>query len=272
MNKNLTIASVQMFVHKEKKKNLEEIKNHLDYLSKVFPQVKMVVFPELCASDINKEVKEQAEKIPGELTEFFSHLAKRHELWLIPGSMYEQSGKKIYNTATIFSPKGELVGKYRKRYPWCPYEKTDPGKDPFVFHIEGVGVVGIMICYDLWFPEVARDLVNLGAELILVPTMTTTGDRSQEQVISRATSIMQQCYVVSCNGVGYGGVGGSIIVDPDGNVLQKSGGSPFLQTAVIDFERVTMLRNQGVAGVSHPWKDFRKNNQSFEVYNKKTKT
>ena len=57
-----------------------------------------------------------------------------------------------------------------------------------------------------------------------------------------------------------------------GNVLQKSGGSPFLQTAVIDFERVTMLRNQGVAGVSHPWKDFRKNNQSFEVYNKKTKT
>ena len=46
----------------------------------------------------------------------------------------------------------------------------------------------------------------------------------------------------------------------------------FLQTAVIDFERVIMLRNQGVAGVSHPWKDFRKNNQSFEVYNKKTKT
>ena len=57
MNRNLTIASVQMFVHKEKKKNLEEIKNHLDYLSKVFPQVKMVVFPELCAVDINKEVK-----------------------------------------------------------------------------------------------------------------------------------------------------------------------------------------------------------------------
>ena len=56
----------------------------------------------------------------------------------------------------------------------------------------------------------------------------------------------------SCNGVGYGGVGGSVIVDPDGNVLQKSGGSPFLQTAIIDFERVTMLRNQGVAGVSRP--------------------
>ncbi len=272
MNKNLTIASVQMFVHKEKKKNLEEIENHLDYLNRVFPQVKMVVFPELSASDINIEAKKQAEKIPGELTDSFSCLAKKYELWLIPGSMYEYSGGKIYNTATIFSPKGVLVGKYRKRYPWCPYEKTSPGKDPFIFNINGIGTVGIMICYDLWFPEVARDLVNLGAELILVPTMTTTGDRLQEQVISRATAITQQCYIVSCNGVGYGGVGGSIIVDPDGNVLQKSGGSHFIQTAIIDFERVAMLRNKGVAGVSHPWKDFRQNNQTFKVYNKKTKT
>ena len=78
-----------------------------------------------------------------------------------------------------------------------------------------------MICYDLWFPEVARDLVDLGAEVLLVPTMTTTGDRSQEQIISQATAITQQAYVVSCNGVGFGGVGGSLIVDPDGNILQQ---------------------------------------------------
>ena len=156
----------------------------------------MVVFPELCASDINKEVKEQAEKIPGELTEFFSHFAKRHELWLIPEVCMSNQGK-IYNTTTIFRRKANWLVSTERDTPWCPYEKTDPGKDPFVFHIEGVGAVGVMICYDLWFPEVARDLVNLGAELILVPTMTTTGDRSQEQVISRATSIMQQCYVLA---------------------------------------------------------------------------
>ena len=271
MDKLITIASVQMFIHKEKKKNLEEIETHLTYLNKVFPQVSMVVLPELSVSDLLLEAKEQAEEVPGDLTNFFSGLAKKYRLWLIPGSMYERSGDDVYNTSLVFSPQGNLVGRYRKRYPWFPYEKTNPGKEPFVFNVEGIGTVGIMICYDMWFPEVARDLVDLGAELILVPTMTTTGDRSQEQVIARATAITQQCYIVSCNGVGFGGVGGSIIVDPDGNTLQKSGGSPFTQTAIIDFERVRMLREKGVAGVSHPWKDFRQNNQSFAVYNKKSK-
>ena len=135
-----------------------------------------------------------------------------------------------------------------------------------------MGKIGLMICYDLWFPEVARDLADLGAEVLLVPTMTTTGDRSQEQIISQATAITQQAYVVSCNGVGFGGVGGSLIVDPDGNILQQSGGSPFVQTAILDFERVAMLRDKGVAGISHPWKDFRKNKQTFNVYNKSSKS
>ena len=272
MSKTITIASIQMFVHKSKKQNVEQVKKHLKYLSKVFPQVEMVVFPELSVSESALEPEEQAENIPGELTRLFSRLAKKHGLWLIPGSIYEKSGSKVYNTSVVFSPEGNLVGKYRKRFPWCPYEKTVPGKDPFVFTVEGVGKIGLMICYDLWFPEVARDLVDLGAEVLLVPTMTTTGDRSQEQIISQATAITQQAYVVSCNGVGFGGVGGSLIVDPDGNILQQSGGSPFVQTAIIDFDRVALLREKGVASVSHPWKDFRQNKQTFNVYNKNSKS
>tara|TARA_B100000886_G_scaffold241757_1_gene169713 strand:- start:52 stop:870 length:819 start_codon:yes stop_codon:yes gene_type:complete len=272
MSKTITIASIQMFVHKNKKQNIEQVEKHLKYLNKVFPQVEMVVFPELSVSESTLEPKEQAEKIPGELTHLFSRLAKKYGLWLIPGSIYEKSGSKIYNTSVVFSPEGDFIGKYRKRFPWCPYEKTVPGKEPFVFTIEGVGKIGLMICYDLWFPEVARDLVDLGAEAILVPTMTTTGDRSQEQVISQAIAITQQAYVVSCNGVGFGGVGGSLIIDPDGNILQQSGGSPFVQTAILDFERVAMLRDKGVAGISHPWKDFRQNKQIFNVYNKNSKS
>jgi len=271
MNRFITIASIQMFVHKEKKKNLVEVEKHLSHINKMFPQVNMVVLPELSITDMVAETHEQAEEIPGNLTTIFSSLAKKYGLWLIPGSMYERSGDDVFNTALVFSPKGELVGKYRKRYPWCPYEKTKPGNAPFTFTVKGVGNVGIMICYDLWFPEVARDLINLGAELILIPTMTTTGDRLQEQIIARATAITQQCYIVSCNGVGYGGVGGSMIVDPEGHTLQECGGSPFMQTAIIDFDRVRMLREKGVAGVSRPWKDFQQNHQSFIVYNKNNK-
>jgi len=125
-----------------------------------------------------------------------------------------------------------------------------------------------MICYDIWFPEVARELVHLGAELIIVPTMTTTGDRNQEQIISQATAITQQCYVVSCNGVGYGGVGGSQIIDPEGVVLQNNGEGSCLQTCVIDFDHIRKIREIGVAGVTRPLKAFKDNSQTFSVYKK----
>jgi len=92
MDKLITIASVQMFIHKEKKKNLEEIENHLIYLNKVFPQVSMVVLPELSVSDLLLEAKEQAEEVPGDLTKLFSGLAKKYRLWLIPGSMLNVQG------------------------------------------------------------------------------------------------------------------------------------------------------------------------------------
>ena len=75
--------------------------------------------------------------------------AKKYNLWLIPGSIYESEKKDVFNTAPVFSSNGDLVGKYRKRYPWCPYEKTTPGEEPFVFDIKGKGNVGIMICYGL---------------------------------------------------------------------------------------------------------------------------
>lgn len=266
VNKLLTVASIQMFVRKEKNKNLEEIDRYLSYINRLYPQINMVVFPEFSITDMVVGAQAQAEEIPGKLTDILARLAKKYGIWLIPGSMYERSGNNIYNTSVVFSPQGKLIGKYRKRYPWFPYEKTNPGKNPFVFTIKDVGTIGIMICYDLWFPEVARDLVNLGAELIVVPTMTTTGDRAQEKIISQATAIVQQCYLVSCNGVGYGGVGGSIIVDPDGNIVQDSDNGPFMQTAIIDFDRVRMLRENGVVGVSHPWKDFQNNIQEFSVY------
>ena len=267
MKGQMMIASIQMYYHGNQDKNLSAMEKHLDHINKVFPDVRMVIFPELAAHGVVANVSDEAEEIPGKLTDTFSGLAKKHGLWLIPGSIYESSGGKVFNTTPIFSPEGDMIEKYRKRFPWCPYEKTTPGKDPCVFHVDGVGTVGVMICYDMWFPEVARDLVGLGAELIIVPTMTTTGDRPQEKIITRSTAITQQCYVVSCNGVGHGGVGGSLIVDPEGAVLQESGEGPYTQTAIIDFDRVRLTRERGTAGVTTPLKDFNQNKQTFSVYN-----
>ena len=83
MNKPITVASIQMFVHKEKKKNIEEAEKHMSQIKKLFPQVNMAVFPELSIIDMDMEMHEQAEEIPGDLTEFFSGLAKQHGVWLL---------------------------------------------------------------------------------------------------------------------------------------------------------------------------------------------
>lgn len=269
MNSQLVVASIQMYCQGNQEKNLGTMEEHLSIINKTFPNIELVVFPELSVHGSIGNVLDEAEEIPGRLTSTFSKLAKKYNLWLIPGSIYESEKKDVYNTAPVFSSNGDLVGKYRKRYPWCPYEKTTPGEEPFVFDIKGKGNVGIMICYDMWFPEVARDLVNSGAELIIVPTMTTTGDRPQEKTIAKATAIIQQSYLVSCNGVGRGGVGGSLIVDPEGGTLQESNEGSYMQTAIIDFERVRATREKGVAGVTTPIKNFKQNQQNFSVYNSK---
>ena len=269
MKNYLTIASVQMYVNQDSATNLKTIEKYLSYVHSTFPQINMIVFPELSPLGLGGNMSKLAQPVPGEMTNIFSQWAKKYKLWFIPGSIYELRNNKIYNSTPVFSPDGTLVGTYRKRFPWTPYEKTDPGTVPFVFDIEGIGKIGIMICYDIMFPEVARDLTHLGAELIIVPTATTTGDRPQEQIVAQATAITQQCYVVSCNGVGFGGVGGSQIIDPEGVVLQTSGEGAYLQTAIIDFQRVRIVRDRGIAGVSNPLQAFNENEQSFSVYKEK---
>ena len=271
MNSQITIASVQMPNKESQKENLDIISSYLNHISINLSQVQLVVFPELAVSSFKRDLENQAESIPGSLTKKFSTFAKKYNLWLVAGSIYEYYDNKIYNSCPVLSPDGSLAGLYRKRYPWDPYEKTHPGQEPLVVDIKDVGKIGIMICYDSWFPEVARELAYKGAELIIIPTMTTTSDRTQEQVLARAMAIAQQCYVVSCNSVGYAGVGGSQIIDPEGIILQDSGSGPVIQTCVIDFTRVRMIRKKGIAGVTNPLKSFWENPQRFSVYDEEGK-
>ena len=83
-----------------------------------------------------------------------------------------------------------------------------------MFSIPNVGKVGVMICYDGWFPEMARSLALRGAEVIAHPTLTTTPDREEELVLARANAITNQCYVINPNAVVTIGGGRSIGVDP----------------------------------------------------------
>ena len=107
--------------------------------------------------------------------------------------MIERDGGLIFNTAVLFDRQGNLVGRYRKVHPYWPEEVWDgitPGDDFPVFSLD-VGKVGIMTCYDSWFPEVSRLLALRGAELILFPSA------GYEPSLLPARAIDNRCYVVA---------------------------------------------------------------------------
>ena len=110
-----------------------------------------------------------AESIPGPSTEYFGGLAKRHDLYIVAG-LLEREGHLIYNVAALIGPDGQVVGKYRKMT--LPRGEIEggvaPGNDYPVFDTR-FGKVGMMICYDGFFPEVARELSIKGAEVIAWP-------------------------------------------------------------------------------------------------------
>ena len=110
-----------------------------------------------------------AEAVPGPSTEYFGQLAKKHDTYIVAG-LLERDKHLIYNVAVLMAPDGSLAGKYRKvTLPRGEIESgIAPGKDYPVFDTR-FGKLGIMVCYDGFFPEVARQLSNRGAEVIAWP-------------------------------------------------------------------------------------------------------
>ncbi|MFO0905491.1 MAG: carbon-nitrogen hydrolase family protein [Pirellulales bacterium] len=130
----------------------------------------LVVLPEtLTYFGTGLTMVECAEPIPGPSTEYFGTLAKQHELYLTVG-LIERDGRLVYNVAVLIGPDGQVVGKYRKVcLPRGEIEAgLQPGTEYPVFETR-FGKVGMMVCYDGFFPEVARQLSNRGAEVIAWP-------------------------------------------------------------------------------------------------------
>jgi formamidase len=107
-----------------------------------------------------------------------------------------------------------------------------------------------MICYDGWFPEVARSLALRGAEMLLHPTLTSTPDREEELVLARANAIANQCYVLNVNASLDVGGGRSVAVDPEGRVLFEGGAGEEYLTEVLDLDRVRTVRARGTRGLN----------------------
>lgn len=257
------IAGIQMRVSATHS-NVEMMKLKLDITMNMYPWVQMVVFSELCAFG---PLTYYSQEIPGDFEREMQACAKKHGIWLLPGSVFERVGEQIYNNASVIDPEGNVVTRYRKMFPFYPYEVgVTPGKEFCVFDVPDVGRFGVSICYDMWFPETVRTLVVMGAEVILHPTLTGTIDREVEPSIARAMATVNQCFFFDVNGLDSGGSGRSIVCGPDGRIIYEAGETEEIFPLELDIERVKRSRELGVLRLGQPLKSFRDHIGDFGIY------
>ncbi len=152
-------------------------------------------------------------------------------------------------------------------FPFYPYEQgVTPGDSFCVFDVPEVGRFGISICYDIWFPEAARTLAWMGAEVIINPSLTNTIDRDVELSIVRATAAQNQCYVFNVNVAGTLGFGRSIVCGPGGEVLYQAGPVREVFALELDLDYVQRVRERGWNGLGQVLKSFRDNTVAFPPY------
>jgi len=231
------------------------------------PEAEMVIYPELhlfhpLANESGKQhsvTSLDAVDIDGDFVRGLGDIARLNKIWLIPGSINEKgSAENFYNTALVFNPEGQIVARYRKIFPWRPFEPHTPGSSFVVFDIPTVGKIGLNTCYDIWFPETCRHLAWMGAELIINLVKTNTSDRAQEIILTRANAIFNQVALLSVNSAGPEGVGCSLVVGPEGEVITDAMHTNRAELVYnFNSESVERVRKNGTAGTNKMWEQFR---------------
>ena len=189
----------------------------------------LVVLPE-CAIpgymfDSVEEALPYAEEIPGPTTEAFERECARLGIHAVCG-MLERDGDTLHNAAILVGPEG-LIGSYRKTHlPFLGVDRFVTPGDEFVVFDTAIGRIGVIICYDLRFPEVTRTLALKGADIVCLPTNFPMAARLQCEIIAPARAAENRIYLLVANRVGkerWGEFCGlSQIVDPLGKRLAET--------------------------------------------------
>jgi len=178
----------------------------------------------------------------------FSPLARELNVNIVAGSVSNNRGGHIYNTACVFDRAGACIAEYDKTHPFTPmgeHEVYTPGNHLVTFTLDGVRC-GLLICYEVRFPELWRTLALRGAQVMFLPAQWTAARQYHWETLTAARAIENQLFVVSCNACGerdgtlYGGF--SRILDPLGAVLAQGGGEEEIVTADLDLSSIAPLR------------------------------
>jgi predicted amidohydrolase len=240
------IAGVQMDCRfADKAHNLEQIRLGLRLAAG--QGARLVVFPECALTGYCFESKEEAwpygETVPGPTTDSLAGECRCLGVWAVIGLLeIRTTDGALFNAAALVGPRG-VAGVYRKIHlPFLGVDRfTAPGDLPFRVHdLDGLKL-GITICYDGSFPEAARCLMLLGADLVVLPTNWPTGAASTVQYLVRARALENHIYYMAVNRTGsergFEFIGQSRIVDCTGELLASAADQEVILYADIDPER-----------------------------------
>lgn len=217
-------------------------------------------FPQYDTVDGRRREHAPHETVPGPSTDALSTAAARAGVILVGGSIYERDGEKFYNTAPVFDQRGRMLGRYRKTH--IPHDEDfyeqsyfEPGDTGFQVYPTDRGRIGVMICYDQWYPEAARMNALQGAEIVFYPTAIGKvkgieqweGDWQQAwENVMRGHAIANGMVVAACNRVGVEDKmefwGGSFVIDAFGKTLARGSDKEEIVLATVDLEHGENVR------------------------------
>jgi predicted amidohydrolase len=244
---------VQFKASTKKEENLKKI---ISYISKASSKnATLCAFPEFMmfytnSSQTAKQLANLAETINGNFVTTIAKVAKENHIQVI-GSFYEKSRKKnrVYDTCFVIDKSGKVISTYRKihLYDALGFRESDKmtsGSKITKPVKTSLGKIGMMICYDLRFPEMARSLAVAGSEVLVVPSAWVKGNMKEEHwiTINKTRAIENGCYVIAPDQVGNIYCGRSLVVDPYGKILldmKKKQGIGFVN---IDLNKVKQTR------------------------------
>ncbi|MBA1335735.1 MAG: Aliphatic amidase AmiE [Firmicutes bacterium] len=177
-------------------------------------------------------------------------LARETGINIIAGSVADMRDDRVYNTSYIVGRKGEVISQYSKIHLFGLMEEDrflSPGEELGLFRLDDISC-GILICYDLRFPELMRSLALKGARVVFVPAQWPFPRQEHWVTLLRARAIENQLYVVAANRVGRSGrdsfFGRSMVVDPWGEVIAQAGDKECIVNVKIDLGLVDDVRNR----------------------------
>jgi len=224
------VAIVQFKASTNKKQNLKKILDYIEKASKKGAQ--LCAFPEFMmfytsSSQTSKELSSLAETINGNFVKTIAKAAKKNSIQVI-GTFYEKSRKKnrVYDTSFLINKSGKVVSTYRKihLYDALGFKESDKmisGSKIIKPSKTSIGKIGMLICYDLRFPEMSRILTTSGSEILVVPSAWVKGEMKEEHwiTLNKTRALENGCYVLAPDQVGNIYCGRSLAVDPFGKIL-----------------------------------------------------